>query len=621
MTRIVVLLCAMMSLASCGEKKTKRHVLGELVEVVEGEASRRAAKSAWSPAKAGGRFHEGEALRTNNEGIARLQFAGELLRMGPDTTVFFGKKLDFDGEIEVGEGLVDLGIDFGEAQVTTTGRVRLVKHDNEVTFEVLVGKATITQGEEVTIAVAGQELEFEIGAGVVVTEPVLPIDAGVPDAAEPEPVPPGVRAQVVGKGVRVRTQPDEPWERLAAGEHDLGSVAELELKGRKAKVLLTRGADAVTLTGSGSASVDVNAEELVRVNRGRALGRSSSADVLIAVPGGTVLLHSGKHGTKADLDVGRGGTLTVVETGKATLRNGKKSESIRGGESATLTRKGIEVTDRAPTDAHMSLRTPKSATLHVVKTPINVRIDFKEHCARGVVEVAQGRSFRRARMREGDGSAIVQLAKGSHRYRIRCYNGDSLAKSPAASGRLSVRRDSGSRPLPKKAPSNTIDADGRRYTVLFQNHMPAITFRWRNAPPSSGYVLHVQPREGRGKNRQVSTSAAGESFPSGAFAEGAYDYWFSGGGGESKHSQLVIRFDNAAATGYLSSPKAGSTLGGSSVKVAGAAVKGWKVSVAGEELRLDRQYRFDQEVPVGRNGISVRFSHPKYGVHYYVRRK
>ncbi len=621
---LLVVLAAM--LTACNKDKSKKRALAELVEVIEGEATRRSAKTEWAPAAAGNTFYEGEALRTNDAGVARLRFAGELLRMGPETTVFFGKKLDFDGEIEVGEGLIELGLDFGEAEVTTTGRVRLIKRDNNMKFEVLVGKATITERGEVSVVEAGQELAFEIGTGMLV-EPVSdkPIDAGVPDAAIPDagPVeaPAGVLAKVIGKGVRSRQNSETPWERLKAGEHDLGAQAELEIKGRSTKVVLARGDDQVTLNGPGSALVNAGSEEFVRMKRGRVAGRANADDVIIAVPGGTIRLHPGKHGTRAKVDVGRAGALTEVETGKATLRSGKDTEVIRGGESATVTVKGVEVTDRAPTVAHMTLRTPKSATLHVVKAPTNVRINFREHCERGVVEVAKGRNFKRARAREGEGSAIVQLNSGGNRYRVRCYSGGTLKKRAAVEGRLSVRRDSGSRPLPKGAPNNTVDADGRRYTVLFQNNMPALTFRWPKAPQSGGYVLHVQPREGRGKKRQVSTSKSQKSFPSGAFAEGSYDYWFTGGGGESKHSQLSIAFDNAASTGYLSSPKPNSPLDGATVRVAGAAVEGWKVSVDGQQLRLDRQYRFDQDMPVGRDGIAIRFSHPKYGVHYYLRSK
>jgi len=629
-TVCLALAFAAIALVACSKDKAGARVLAKLVEVVEGQADQRAAKTEWSPAKEGSTFVDGQALRTDEVGVAKLKFAGEMLRMGPDTTVYFGnKKIDFDGEIEVDEGLGELGLDFGEAEVTTTGRLRIVKRKNNVKFEVLVGKATITSRGEVTVAEPGQELEFEIGAGVmvsardrqmdagvtVVTPPELPVDGGSTEAAAG-----ALTAEVVGAGVRVRVEESQPWQDLKKGTHELGERAEIELKGRKAKVIVSRGADQVVLIGSGSASLDANAEEFIAVNRGRAVGNSREGDVLIAVPGGTIRLHAEKNGSRAKVDVGRDGALTSVESGRVTVKSGETQESLHGGETANVSKDGVEVTNRAPTTANMTLKSTKAATLHVVKAPANVRIDFRDSCDRGVVEVSKKNTFGGdTQTREGIGSAIVRLGSGTNYYRVRCYEGDTLSKKTAISGRLSVRRDSGSRPLPRGAPRNVIDADGRRYTVLFQNLMPALTFRWRNAPSSASYVLHIKPREGRGKSRQVSTSSASKSFRSGAFAEGAYDYWFTGAGAESKHSQLVVSFDNAAATGYLSSPKANAVLTGSEVRVTGAAVEGWTVRVDGKELRLDGQYRFDQVVPLGPNGIAVQFSHPKYGTHYYLR--
>jgi hypothetical protein len=278
----------------------------------------------------------------------------------------------------------------------------------------------------------------------------------------------------------------------------------------------------------------------------------------------------------------------------------------------------IEVIDKAPTFSHITLGTIASANLHVVKAPVNVRINFKDQCERAIVEVARGNNFNRATQRRaGKGSAIVVLPSGSHRYRVRCYVGDTLSPKAAATGRISVKRDSGSRPLPRGAPKNTIDADGRRYTVLFQNRLPAIAVQWRKAPKAANYQLKIVSN--RGKPKEVSGPKAERDFKPGTFTEGEYEYWFTANGKESKHSKLKISFDNAAATGYLSAPRPNEKLNGSETKVSGAAVLGWTVSVGGKDLTLDKQYRFDEVVQLAPDGLAVRFSHPKYGVHYYVR--
>jgi hypothetical protein len=58
------------------------------------------------------------------------------------------------------------------------------------------------------------------------------------------------------------------------------------------------------------------------------------------------------------------------------------------------------------------------------------------------------------------------------------------------------------------------------------------------------------------------------------------------------------------------------------VVVSGGAIDGWRVSVRGKVLPLDRQQRFSAPIVRARdeNGIAVQFSHPTHGVHLYVRR-
>jgi hypothetical protein len=190
-----------------------------------------------------------------------------------------------------------------------------------------------------------------------------------------------------------------------------------------------------------------------------------------------------------------------------------------------------------------------------------------------------------------------------------------------ASGSLKVTRDSGTRPLPRAAPHNTVDADGRPYTVLYQNLLPSITFRWSTAPKGVKATLVVSPA--RGKTMEIPAPEARTTLPAGKLAEGEYRYWFvAGAGTASKKSVLRIEFDNAAATGYVQTPRAGATWGGSSVEVSGAAVEGWKVSVGGKALPLDRQRRFTATISRDpqENGIAIEFRHPSRGVHLYVRR-
>jgi hypothetical protein len=606
---------------ACGDKDPA--TIAELIEVVEGGATKTSDPVEWTAAAKGDKFKAGDQLRTDEAGVARLLIGGQKLRMGNDTLLQFGgKNIVFFGEIEVDKGLAELGIDFGDAEITTTGTIRIVRRDDQLQFEVLVGDATITQLGDVTILEAGDELGFDFGDGVMQKLDPPTIDAGVPDAAiEPDAAPPtapGVSATVSGNGVRIRDADGGKWAKLKPGEQTLASKSDVEIK-RRSKVLFARAGDRVTVPGAGLAYVDAADSSFVTLKKGRADAHAEAARVKVAVPAGSVELHSDEDvATNLSLEVTQQGTLVEMKTGKATLRAGDRVETIGIGESARLHKGQIEVIDRAPKFSHITLGEVASATLHVVKSPVNVRINFKDKCARAVVEVARGRSFGRpAQRRAGKGSAILVLTSGSHRYQVRCYVGDTLSKKPAFAGRLGVKRDSGSRPLPRGAPKNTIDADGRRYTVLFQNRLPAMTIRWRGAPKSDRYTIKVSG--GKGKAREVKSSTPEHTYKPGIFTEGTYEYWFVANGKESKRSKLNLSFDNAAATGYLSSPKPNEKLSGSRAVVKGAAVLGWTVSVGGQTLALDKQYRFDESVPVAPDGLAVRFSHPKYGTHYYIR--
>lgn len=606
---------------ACSSKSTTPRVFGELVEVLSGTATRRTSDAGWTEASAGNQFVDGDALRTASASEARVQFAGELLRMGPATTIHFGHKtLDFEGEIEVKKGFAELGIDFGEAEVTTTGTLRLFKSGKRIRFEVVVGEATVTERGKVAVIETGQTLVFELGTGVVekITKRALDAGVSVEDAMSAQALS-DVRVTVTGKDVQMRSGSGASWVNVREGTHELKAKTELALKGRSS-VVLERGSESVTLSGPSLAVISDQEGELVELKKGRAAARSHAGPIRIAVPGGSIQLHGGSSPGNAQIEVGRDGTLTTLVAGRATLQAGDEHDELVAGESALLSEDGIEVLDRAPTSSHLTLKEPDGAILHTPQTPLYLRIDFRDQCERGIVEVARGRSFKRpTQSRSGQGSAILSLGSGTHRYRVRCFIGDSLASSAAVEGRVSVKRDSGNRPLPPTSPKNTIDADGRSYTVLFQNRPPALRFRWPKAAKSDKYVLNVVPR--RGKPKVSQTSKPEKDFESGSFSEGDYEYWFAGGGRESKHSRLTLAFDNAASTGYLSSPKPGDQLSGAEVRVSGAAVTGWKVYVGDKELRLDNQYRFDEMVPVAEDGLAVRFTHPSYGTHYYLRHK
>jgi hypothetical protein len=185
---------------------------------------------------------------------------------------------------------------------------------------------------------------------------------------------------------------------------------------------------------------------------------------------------------------------------------------------------------------------------------------------------------------------------------------------------LAVKNDSGNVPLPRRPPANVIDADGRRYTVLYQSRLPALTLAWPAVPAPGGALdLHLSAPSG---DRVLRVQTARHQFASGTLPEGTYTWWYqTAAGRQSPKTTVTIRFDNAAPTVQFFADAAASN-GAGRMAIDGVTMPGAKVSAEGESLRVDEHGRFRAEVPLGSGGaVAVRLDHPKTGVHYYVRRR
>jgi len=440
-----------------------------------------------------------------------------------------------------------------------------------------------------------------------------------------------VGARVRGAAVRAR-RPGGEWSRLRAGNHELAAGTELSIP-RGSTVELARGGEHAIVHGAAEAVVAPGGHRgaLVETRSGRADVRAAGAEVSVRVPGGMIVARRGHRrggaGSRAGLRVERGEARVVVTGGVIDVVGDQGgTERLLTGQSGVVERGGLlRITGRPPGRADFSIRAGLSATIHDPTPPSDVRVEFGGLCpGAGVLELLGGDDPRASRMVQGRGAAIGRFPRGSYRYRVRCFEGDALGDAAVASGRLVVNQDSGTRPIALQAPHNFVDADGRRYTVLYQNQLPSITFRWQGAPEASGYRLMIAPAAGRRIDLALTSSS--HTVGSGALAEGQYQYWFQTVGRavqrESRHSTLTIDFDNAAGSGYLIAPRPDERWNGESVLVRGGVSEGWRVSVRGKPLALDRQHRFSS--PVARaadeNGIAVEFRHPSHGVHLYVRR-
>jgi hypothetical protein len=221
------------------------------------------------------------------------------------------------------------------------------------------------------------------------------------------------------------------------------------------------------------------------------------------------------------------------------------------------------------------------------------------------------------------GFVSARLPPGYFAYRLIC------AGRQRARGTLTIRSDTGLATLPRRPPRNRLDADGRRYTVLFQNLLPTFELSWPHAPTATTYVLHVQTR---GRAHTWPSSAPALELRPGAVAEGEHTWWWSTADGRrSATTTLTLKFDNAALAAEIQSPRpqqAGlpDPISGSvpaALEVAGTTLPGSRVTVDDVGLPLDAQGRFRAEIPLpaaDRRALAIRIEHRRTGVHYYLRR-
>jgi hypothetical protein len=271
--------------------------------------------------------------------------------------------------------------------------------------------------------------------------------------------------------------------------------------------------------------------------------------------------------------------------------------------------------------ADITIPAGESAIVHDARPPVAVRLRFERLCpSGGVVEIRRG--ARRPLRLTGTGAVVLRVGAGPYRYRVRCAD-DPHGAAPRASGLLTLRRDTGNVPLARRAPANVIDADGRRYTVLYQSRLPLLTLAWPAGRAAAGpFELHLE--SAAGGDRVVPSPDARHQMAAGTLAEGTYSWWYvSHDGKRSPKTTVTIRFDNTAPTAQFFHATAAGVPPGPGIAVDGVTLQGAKVSAAGKALALDEHGRFRARlVPQeGDDAVAVRLEHPRSGVHYYVRRR
>jgi hypothetical protein len=274
----------------------------------------------------------------------------------------------------------------------------------------------------------------------------------------------------------------------------------------------------------------------------------------------------------------------------------------------------------APPSAIVTLPAGESAVIHDPEPPSDVRMTFSNCPELGVLELDRGNGRFDLLRARGNDEIRARIPRGTFKYRLRCVRAGRLQASPVSTGRLTVKTDAATRPLPLTPVTITADADGRRYTVSYQNRLPMITLRWPDAPRAKTYRLFVQPD--KGAQLSIESGRSSITLEPGRVGEGLHQFWFETSDKKrSEQGLLQVSFDYTARTAYLTSPSEGEATQHGSARFAGGTLIGSSVQVRGTAMKLDAQGRFSGniEVPVDAPGASVRVQHPSTGIHYYVR--
>jgi hypothetical protein len=566
----------------------------------------------WLPAELGAKLALGDGARTDAKSTAELTFVnGATLGLKPNTTIRL--LADSAGE--------ETGIDVqaGEAQLHSRRRA--------LTLRTHVGLATIAAESDITLTRDGDTLGVHVSFGSVSFRDVdagehglvagddvhIGIGMAVLDLTHAAKEPPALSEltlDVKGGEIHASGPAGADSRRLSIGRHALPVGAELRLvAGSEAEV--TRGAQRATLRGAGEFVLG-SGSALVESRRGQVSVARAEVEVEIKVPGGVIIARQSADGTSAELTVGAEQSQIAVARGHVTATiHGRTEELMSGSEKSWANREGEAAQEPGPKFHNVAARVGESFVVHAPVAPVAVALDFSGKCrGEGLVEQIGGRQAS-----TGVGRANLSFGPGVRSYTVRCIAEGGAPSRIVARGSVQVLVDPGTRQLPPRAPTSSVEADGRTYTIYYQNQLPDVLVRWPNPPTVAKYVLALD-------DKPIELAEPQHVFRSGALTDGVHRLEFQAEGRRSRTTTVEVRFDNVAPKASLSAPEERGFAAGDLVTVEGVALPTWKVTLEGGTIAMLRGDRFTGQVQTSkeRPDIAVRLSHPRLGTHYYLRR-
>ncbi|HEX5659242.1 MAG TPA: FecR domain-containing protein [Polyangiales bacterium] len=319
-----------------------------------------------------------------------------------------------------------------------------------------------------------------------------------------------------------------------------------------------------------------------------------------------------QSGTVEQLTAGQQLTVKGDEKLADAVGEDAGSDAVSAPKTAAAARPVTGAT--GPQTAELSMPELDSMTLHAPSLPVTFRVQSPACKADKNEHPNADLDGKAATPESGGNGLLLSLARpGAHRLNLRCDR--RLVRQTT----LHVIRDAATMELPKSANRVDVEADGRRYTVKYQNVIPVVSMKWSDAAPRGDYTLVLK----RGSREQTYRSEKpSRDLPGLELAEGNYDFWFTSASGQkSSVGGLRIEFDNTARALSLSEPVDGASAEGNEVVVSGVALLRTQVTANGVPLALDPKGRFRAQVALNaERSVLVRAIHPSAGVHYYLRR-
>lgn len=584
----------------------------------------------WQAAAPGAQFEIGEALRTARQSGAAVRFDdGAKLNLEESTTIRFLAVNPESGErgidVEAGSAILEtsgtmkLRTGIGLAVIEGGSVLHLTRKEKGVQFLVSVGLARLQGPDGSTTEVRAGEA-IEVGIGMAILDRTEPEPAVAPTAvAAPPPeskLPGPIVVTVSGPGAQLMLPGSTAFRSLAEGTREVPPGSRLKLA-QKSNATVTRDSQSAELSGPGSYWVGGQGADLVRPENGSALIDVVGRDLTLVVPGGTLTALGSQGRAVAQVQVKQGRFDVQVRRGKLRAELQGKVEILNAGEGLRGGPADFSISGRGLDFADLTAPAGSGLMIHDPAPPTAVGIVTRGKCPHlGLVELMRaGKVVSSAVDRE---QANLSFEKGTTDYQLRCLSDQGDLSAPVAGARITIYQDAGTSALAKSPPTTSVEVDGRSYTVLYQNRLPGITVRWPGAPQADSYTVSVRSAGG---SKQFTTQLPVHSFQSGSLPEGTHTFKFTGSNGRvSRASSVSIQFDNAAPKASILSPGTETFGPGSTVKVSGISLPGWKVSVGGTQFPMDSQHRFSGEATAGNRGLVLRFEHEQRGVHHYLRR-